>query len=328
MLTALFVFIFAGCKKSSSTTTTTSSTNTNAEQTQNSDVQDAVSERSEQDADNTVDQLQANNYVVPSSKASGSVTITVNHPDSTTFPKTITIVYSNYQDSTAGEKFVYNGEIMVNVSVAPSAASNLLTTRIFTFDNFSITTDSTTITVSGERTVTRLSEKFQIIPGLKGIRVVLTDSIDANTTWAITTTNSPDSLHFTREVRRERTSDINFVNINASATKWNQIVLVTYPHLDTIMWTGTVKGVNEAGNDYTKTITTTLKGTWYSGSPVLIAGEMTLNIAASTPLNFTILFQRDLPNHPFKTLVTVTNTATSKSWSFDRSFYGKFFKWW
>ncbi len=327
MVAALVAFMFTGCKKESSSSTPTTAT-TNAEQTQNSDVQDAVADRSEQDADNTVDQLQANNYVVPSTKTSGSVTITVNHPDSTTFPKTVSIVYSNYQDSTSGEKFVYNGEIDVDITLPPTALGLVYNKRVFTFKSFSITTDSTVITVSGERTVTRISEKFYPLPDFKGLRIVIMDSIDANTTWSITTIGSPDSLHFTREVRRIRTSDINFINVNATAIKWNQIVLITYPHLDTIFWQGTVTGVNEAGDNYTKTITTPLQGTWYDGTPVLIAGEMSLNIATPTPLNFTIMFQRDLPDHPFKTLVTVTNVATGKTWSFDRSFWGRFFRWW
>ncbi len=341
MLFAIVGLIFTGCKKDNSSSSSSSSgvTSAQASQAQNSDEQDAVSDRAEQDADNNVDQLQANNYTIPATKGDGSITITLTKgvSDSSTFPKTFSIVYSNYADSSALEKFVFNGEIDVTISLAPNAKNALYTVREYTFKSFSVETDSlsststsnaTTITVSGTRTVTRTSVQYYIIPPLKGIRLVAVDSIDANTTWAITNTGSTDTLHFTRIVRRQRTSDINFININTTATKWKQIVLVSYPHLDTIFWTGTVKGVNEAGDNYSKYITTELQGTWYSGTPVLIAGAITDTIKTTTPSIFGITFKRDLPDHPFRTLVTITNEANGKTHSFDRRFWGFFNKWW
>ena len=322
----VFALIFTGCKKDNSSSPTLTIGQT-SEQVQNADQEDAVTDRSDQTTDNTLDQLQANNYIVPSTKAAGSVTITVTKSDSTTFPKTITIVYNQYHDSTAGEKFVLNGEIDVTVTT-PIPSKVYLISRAITFKSFSVTTDSTTYSVSGLRTVTRNSLTYEVRPKLAGIRFVITDSIDANTNWSVTTTGSPDSLKFTRHVRRVRKSDINFVNVNTASTKWSQIVLVTYPHLDTIIWTGTITGINENNNGYTRTITTPLQGTWYSGSPVLIAGAVSLNISSTPSESYTITFMRDLPNHPYKTLVTVTNTVTNKTWSFDRSFGNKFFKSW
>lgn len=326
MLVAIFAFIFTGCKKDNSSSSSTSGlTNQQTSQVQNSDVQDAVADRSEQDADNTVDQLQANNYVTSSIKADVPLAITIKvdgvpltAPDSSSKTKEITLVYTNYADSTSGEKFVYNGEIDVTVSTL----SNILTSRVFIFKNFSITTDSTTITVSGTRTVTRLSEKYSIVTepnGLKGIRIIAKDTIVANTTWALTTTGSPDTLKFTRNVNRGRISNINFENSN-QGTKWTSIIFITYPHLDTISWTGNITGQDEAGDNYSKTITTTpLELTWYDGTPVLIAGTMDLTVSSTVPVTYTITFKRDLPSHPFKTLVTVTNNTTGKTHSFDRS---------
>jgi len=64
----------------------------------NSDAQDALADKTEEDIDNNLEELQNNNYVVAVTKSfeagtpTNSVVITVDHPDTTTFPK---VIYNN-----------------------------------------------------------------------------------------------------------------------------------------------------------------------------------------------------------------------------------------
>src|ERR1035437_362899 len=162
MVAAMFGLLINSCNKDNSSPSNDSMTNQQIAQVQNSDVQDAVADKTNQDANNTMDDLQSNNYQVTNLKsalASGSRIITVDHPDSSTFPKVITIVYSNYQDSTAEESFIKNGEIDITVN---AGTDKQLITRAFTFKSFSVTTDSTTVIVSGTRTVTRTKQTLKV----------------------------------------------------------------------------------------------------------------------------------------------------------------------
>jgi hypothetical protein len=78
-------------------TTSTALPSAQAYQVQNSDVQDAVADKNEIEIDNTLDQIQVANYSISALKGaliSGTRTITIDNPDSTTFLKVITIVYN------------------------------------------------------------------------------------------------------------------------------------------------------------------------------------------------------------------------------------------
>ena len=71
----LFFLLLAGslsmysCKKDSSTTTTNPLTSAQTIQVQNSDAQDAVADKTEEDVDSKLDELQNNNYAVAGMKS-------------------------------------------------------------------------------------------------------------------------------------------------------------------------------------------------------------------------------------------------------------------
>jgi hypothetical protein len=315
----------AGCNKESSPAG--SLPTQQVQQAQNSDVQDAVADKNDQDVDNTLDQLQVSNYngsALKSGQIIDSRTITVDHPDSTTFPKVITIVYNNFQDSTATESFVKNGEIDIIVSLTGN--NKQLVTRAMTFKNFSITTDSTTVTVSGTRTVTRTAITYKF-NGLTSLRTIITDNITANLSYAITQTGVSDSLKFTRVVAKTRKSYLHYSN--AGGMTWLTIKFKNVLAQDTITWSGTVTGINEDGNSYSKTVnaSTPLTVIFYKGTPVLASGTLDLTITGTSTASFTITYKED-PDHLHMTLVTVTNDQTMKTHSFDRRFSRKLIKWW
>jgi len=289
----------------------------------------SVADKAEQDIDKSMDELQANNYNTSNLKSaqnSGSITIEVDHPDSTTFPKVITIVYNNYQDSTANESFVKNGTIIINVST--NAADYQKVSRDYTFSGFTISTDSTVLSINGSRLVTRISNKARF-NGLSSLVLTIKDQVSANNLkFAIVKTGQTDSLKFTRIVSKIRTSTLYFENVGG--LNWSTFNFRNILAKDTISYTGTVGGVNEKGDTYTKAIDETkpLIVTFYKGTPVVSSGTMNLSITGTLAASFTIEFKEALPDHPHMTLVTVTNNATQRTHSFIRRFGRKLARWW
>src|SRR5208283_1557962 len=146
MLVALFVFIFTCCKKDNSTTTSTSTaSNVNAvtQTAQDAESQDAVSTNVEQNADDQADALEASNYNTSDAKSAAGVVVTVDHPDTTYFPKVITITFNDTGLVVNGEKMSETGTITIDVSLQPGTSwwRNRIM-RVITFTNFSVTTDS------------------------------------------------------------------------------------------------------------------------------------------------------------------------------------------
>jgi len=328
VLAAFGIFI-SGCKKdnNSSTTTTPKFTGQQLDQVENSDVQDAIAEKTDQDIDKSIDQLQVSNYQPSTAKslsATGSLVITVNHPDSTTFPKLISLVYTNFQDSTAFESFVKNGEIDVLVSL--NGTDKQLVTRAMTFKHFSVTTDSTTFTINGVRTMMRMARSFKF-NGAAGARFTATDNITANLSYAITKTGVSDTLKFTRVVSRLRKAYLHYDNYGGIL--WRFARFRTNLSKDTISISGTVTGINEKGDSYTKTVSasTPLLVTFYLGTPIITSGILDYTVTGTSAASFTVTFKED-PNHPRNTLITATNNTTLAVTTFDRRFSRKFRKWW
>ena len=316
----------SGCKKEKSSTSG-NLPGAQINQMQNSDAQDAVADKTDQDIDKTADQLQVSNYKTPIAKAystSGSLVITVNHPDSTTFPKVITLVYTNYQDSTETESFVKNGE--VDITVNANGSNKLLISRAFVFKNFSVTTDSTTFTVNGTRNMVRQAITFKF-NGLKGARLTTTDDITANLRYAITKTGVSDTLKFTRVVSKLRKAYLHFGNFGGIL--WRNAILRNNIASDTVTFSGVVTGLNEKGDNYSKIVgaSTPLIVQFFKGTPVITSGVLDYSVTGASAVSFTVTFKED-PNHPRMTLITVTNNSTMESYSFDRRFSRKFKKWW
>lgn len=326
VLATLGIYI-TGCKKDNSSTPTAAFTSQQELQVQNADVQDAIAEKTDQDIDKSVDQLQASNYQVSGFKAyavSGNLSITVNHPDSTTFPKVITFVYTNYQDSTADESFVKNGEVDITINADPT--DKQLVSWEMTFKQFSVTTDSTTFTVNGTRIVQRTGHTFKF-NGLQGLRVTATDNISANLSYAIVKIGATDTLKFTRVVSKLRNSILHFDNIGGIF--WFNSRFRFNLSKDTVTLSGTVTGINEKGDAYSKTVSASspLIITFYRGTPIISSGILDYTVTGTTPASYTITFKED-PAHPFKTLITVTNNTNNATFSFDRKFSRRIRRWW
>jgi hypothetical protein len=328
-----FFFLIAGalslysCKKESSGSNENPLTSQQTIQVQNSDAQDAVADKTEEDIDSKLDELQNNNYEVAGMKSylanlTDTVVITVDYPDTTNFPKKVTLTYYSYIDSSANEPIIKNGKITVIIASANPTHKKLVS-RSYVFDNFAVTTDSTTILLNGTRVVSRQKESVKFT-GLQSVRIAVTDNIIAATQWAVVTTGSTDTLKFTRNVNKVRTAVSHFRNI---LYKPGDLLHFLFRHVassDTITYNGTVTGINEKGDAYTKTITSPLTVTEYKGSLVVSSGTMTY--VAGTD-SYEVTFEAD-PAHKHFTLVTITNNLTGKTKSFDRRFGRVFRKWW
>ena len=327
-----FFFAAAGlsltsCKKESSNSSENSLTSQQTTQVQNSDAQDAIADKTEEDIDNKLDELQNNGYAVANMKSfltnlTDTVVISIvsGGTDTTNagFPKTVTLTYYNYVDSCANEPIIKNGTISVTIS-KPVANHALLVSRTFTFTDFAVTTDSTTVIINGTRTVTRTKAAIKFNE-LQSIRISVTDNITAALSYAVVTTGSTDTLKFTRDVNKVRTAIIHFRNVgNLQNIRFKNVA-----SSDTVTYTGTVTGINEKGDTYTKAITSPLIVTDYQGSLIVSAGTMTYVDGTNS---FLVSFQAD-PSHKHLTLVTITNTVTGKTKSFDRRFGRIFKRWW
>jgi hypothetical protein len=231
----------------------------------------------------------------------------------------ITINYYTYSDSSANETIIKNGKITITVT-KPIANHARLFSRAFTFTNFSVTTDSTTVIINGTRTVVRTKDALKLT-GITLARISVTDNITASLSYAVVTTSNTDTLKFTRVVNKVRTAVSYFKNAG-------DILHLSFKHVDssdTLTYSGTVTGINEKGDTYTKTITIPLIITNYKGSLVVSSGDLTY--AIGTTALFQISFKAD-PSNKHLTLVTVTNITTGNSRSFDRRFGRIFKRWW
>jgi hypothetical protein len=234
----------------------------------------------------------------------------------------VTLQFYNYTDSSANENITKNGKITVTVTSAnPNKRS--LVSRAFVFSNFAVTTDSTTIKLNGTRTVSRQSASFKY-DGLRTFRFIVTDNITASMNFAIVKTGQTDTLNFTRVVNKVRTAKYHFRNVIYQPLHPLRFLWRYVASSDTITYSGTVTGVNEAGDNYSKNITSPLTVTLYKGSLVVSSGSITYTVGTDT---YKITFEAD-PVHKHFTLVTVTNNQTGKTASFDRRFGRIFRRWW
>jgi hypothetical protein len=214
----------------------------------------------------------------------------------------------------------------VDITVTADAADKLLVSWELTFKQFSVTTDSTTFTVNGTRTVQRTGYNFKF-NGLQGVRITATDNITANLSYAIAKTGATDTLKFTRVVSRIRNAILHYDNIGGIG--WLNRRFRFNLSKDTITLSGTVTGINEKGDPYTKTVSasTPLVITYYLGTPIISSGILDYSVTGTSPASYTVSFMQDTA-HPRFTLITVTNNTTMESHSFDRRFSRHFRRWW
>jgi len=297
-------------------------TSTEIAQVTNADNQDAIADKTDQDIDKTLDALQNNGFnaanTETSLKSDNSIQITVDKDDSTTFPKVVKIIFNNYKDSAGNESFIKNGEIDIVVT-APST-NKKLTVKTQTFLNFSVATDSSTVTISGVRAVKR-QEFSSYFESATQINTTITDSIIGALNYSVT--SGTDSYTFTRIIAKKRTAMRHYVKL--APFKWKDNI-----GKDTLEYTGTVGGVNEKGFIYTKTFTNAapLKVIFSNTKSVIISGTMEYSVtneSKETSL-YTLKFSESTKNSG-KTQIIIINDKTGKTYTLDRKLNRKYRKW-
>jgi hypothetical protein len=198
--------------------------------------------------------------------------------------------------------------------------------RAQVFRNFSISTEGSTVTVSGTRTVERTGISFSF-NGMTSLRVVATDHIVSFLNYAITKTGVSDSLKFTRVASKLRNAFLHFENLGGIT--WQTINFRGVHALDTVTWSGTITGLNEFNQSYSKSASADNPVTmiFYKGTPVLASGIVHLTIEGNSTYSYTIKFSED-PDHPHLTLVTVRNDESMKVHTFVRLLSRKYVRWW
>jgi hypothetical protein len=328
------VTLFTSCKRDSESPSNVNTlTNEQAIQVKDADIQDAIADKTEEDLDNKLEELQNNNYTISITKSGHSeltdtLVITIDHPDTTTFPKVVTFTYYNYKDSCANESILKNGEITITINCVDVKHPRMIS-RAFAFHNFSISTDSTTIMLRGTRLVNRQKDAMNLI-GLQWARISVTDHVVAALSYSVFTTGFNDTLTFTRNVDKFRTAIAHYKNMNfiAGNAVYNlkHLYFKHIPSLDSLTFSGKVQGVNEKGESYIKNITSPLIIISYQGSLIISAGIISFNIIG-TSVSYEVSFKEDTA-HKHLTLVTVKDNNTGNSNSFDRKFGSVFKKWW
>ncbi len=270
MLVAIIAFIFTGCKKDSSSSTPAASDANQANIAQDAETQDAISTQVESSADNQADQLENNNFsssfavvsyrVAKSDTLSLSgVTITIDHPDTTYFPKVITFTF-NVNDTVNGVIMSQTGSIQLVVSVDTTLVNwqkqwRKHVSRVFTFNNFTVGIDSNKFSISGTRTMDRVNWLGTVTPNSTRqlLRVVVQDNITS--ALNITVASGKTSIGtFTRNVDRTRVSDLHYWK-NTNNIGWHSVGSILE---DSVTFTGSVTGNNLQNLPYSRVITSPL----------------------------------------------------------------------
>ena len=200
--------------------------------------------------DDALTSLDASAYAATSTKSAateGSRTVTVSTPDSTTFPKTITIEFVNWTDA-AGR--VKNGKIII---VVTGRYREIGATKTVTFDNFTIDDNL----IEGTKTVENLGRNED---GNLQYRVTLVGG-------KVTT---PDGKVITRESERIRT--------------WVAGEITPHMHWDDMyMIEGSASGTDSNGDAFSRTILNPLfivaDCPWIAkGTAEVVRGDKTMTI--------------------------------------------------
>jgi hypothetical protein len=314
-LTLILGMTLLGCKKDK--TNDSSLAGSDVAISQDAESQDAVADNIDQLVDDKLSDIEQNDFNLSKQK-SASITPYWQCPqcsqagDTITWPKKITIL--TFPDTTInGENLKYTGSVSVTDSVAAGSGSwrNRLIRKI-KFTSFGMASDSSSVTVTGTRTVTRTSTK--ITPPLTGnstsFRLEVTDAITANLTFTIICGDFTKS--FIRIVDRTRKAMAHF---EKGVTYWRQIYLS-----DTVTLNGTVSGRNLQDSTYSRVITSPITFTrCLLLYPIISSGTMTLTNGVKVS---TLTYSAE----GCKTKVTITRGDKTKE--IIRSINRKYHKWW
>lgn len=318
MLTAVFALVFSSCKKDSTSTPASSATQTAT--AQDAESQDALLTNVEQGADNQADALEAAGFAVSDAKSASvngiSISINNNKYDTINFPKIITLNY-NFSDTVNGEIMGQTGQIIITVDTIPVHKKlwwRKHISRTFSFNNFTVTNDSSSFTVNGTRTMQRLNWIQSLSDNKLKLNVEIKDTI--NSSFDIGITCGAYTGSFTRRVKRGRDIKLHYYKVLAGHNIWHPLFT------DTTTFTGNVEGTNLQDSAYSRTIT---KPLMYTVCPVwphniLASGEIT-DIEGSRLT--TITYTPD----GCKNKITATDTNGNVV-KIDRKINRKFKKWW
>jgi hypothetical protein len=317
------VVVCFSCKKDNTTTNGTIAA-TQLNEAQQSESNDAMADKVDQDIDNNLDNLESNGYSTSTGKSAlaDCVGITI---DSTTqangWPRNITFTY-DCQDTINSEVISQMGTINVIVSRGAKTSGGYLYTRAITFTDYTVTIDSVSafnlatspsIKISGTRTVTRTSITPYLSSDKQQLRLVINDAIKSAMNFHINYGDT--SITFTRNVDRTRTAYLHF---RKPFHRWLNVI-----DEDTLTLTGPVTGINARGYTYTRNITTPLLFTFCTLWPhVLIISQGEIDLSNSSGAIGTITYAAT----GCKT--TVTLTVNGKSKIINRRFGRKFHRWW
>ena len=317
------VIIFFSCKKDNSSNNM-SLTSSQVNEAQQSESDDALADKVEQDMDNNMDNLESNGYSSSTAKSAiaDCVGITI---DSITnaggWPRNITFTY-NCQDTVNDEVISQLGTINVVVTRGVKTSGGYLYKRDITFTDYKVTIDSVStfnlatspsIKITGTRTVTRTNIKPYLSDNNKMLRLVINDSIKSDMSFSIKYGDS--TYTFTRFVDRQRNA---FLHFSKPFHRWISVI-----DNDTLTLTGPVTGTNARGYNYTRNITTPLLFTFCPLWPFnLIISSGEIDLSNSNGVTGTITYAAT----GCKTIVTLTVNGKSKI--ITRNFGRRFHKWW
>ncbi len=253
-LLLLGAITFYACKKDT-TTTNSGASNTTAKtvnQVQTSESQDATASKVETDIDNEADDLEANGYTTTATKDAASTCVSISIDSTSTkklWPRTITLNY-NCSDTVNGEVIKQTGIVSISVDTLMINKKRGYS-RSISFNNYSITTDSSTIVINGTRNLKRIA----IIPSITStnFRLELKDSVTSNLNFSIKYIDykgaTDTTVTFTRKAARVRDVVLNYTKVLR--------IWVNMIKNDTITFTGQVSGVDIIGNSYVRMIPAT-----------------------------------------------------------------------
>ena len=324
LVTILFAagfVLFFSCKKENNGTVSS----TQVKEAQQSESDDAMADKIEQDQDNMLDKLESNGYSGTSAKAAldDCVSITI---DSTThalgWPRKITLIY-DCQDTVNGEVISQIGTIQVMVNRGSFTTGGYLYSRSITFTNYKVIADSVSlynpltspsITINGTRTVTSIKISGRIID-TKHVMFDVTDSIKSNMSFAVNYGDT--SVSFTRNVDRQRVAKVYLRRITGS------FIWISDITKDTITYTGTVTGINARGRDYVREISTPVVCTFCPYWPYNL-------IISSGDISFSNDGGKigDISYRALGCKTEVTLNVNGKTKTIERTFGRKFRRWW
>ena len=312
----MVVLSISGCKKD--TQGTDQLVGSDVSVAQDVESQDAVAENIDQTTDNIVDGLETNNFSgLKSAQAGGpSWTILPNKDTSATaFPKYITLTFDT--DTTIdGEHFKQTGKIIVKLSLLEAKYPwRKYMKREISFENYKVENDSSSFTITGSRSMKRISIKTnpgQLTPNTTSFSLDVLDSINSNMTFAITCGDYRGS--FTRKVARTREAIAHF---EKGVALWHPALLK-----DTLIYRGSVKGINLQDSAYSRTIDNAKPVVFTRCSlliPVISSGVITIVNGTKTA---TITYSAD----GCKTKAVVEKNGKTKE--IERKINRKYYKWW